>query len=219
MYFLAQKYELHEEALLAARNTFHIPMVLEDLVDKIDFMPGAYLLELWKYHESVKEELASSLLRFRRFTIPHIVEAEHSGPAPRFSPTVPIPQLEWLDGYIESLAKAPHLFDLIEFENARARHIKNGSSSVDISSQTRRALWEALTNVVHTAMEKVRGIAMTKRHRDDRYEPHAGRFNSGSREGRTNFRRLGSSVRAIVFEPTRCKYYNSIVGPGQFSCP
>ena len=219
VYFLAQKYELHEEALLAARNTLHIPMVLEDLVDKIDFMPGAYLLELWKYHESVKEELASSLLRFRRFTIPHIVEVEHSGPAPRFTPTVPIPQLEWLDGYIESLAKAPHLFDLIEFENARARHIKNGSSSVDISNQTRRALWEALTNVVHTAMEKVRGTAMTKRHRDDRYELHAGRFNSGSREGKTNFRRVGSSIRAIVFEPTRYKYYNSIIGPGQFSCP
>ena len=223
VYFLAQKYELHEEALLAARSTLRLPMTIEDLWDKIDFMPGAYLLELWKYHESVKEELASSLPEFRKFGIPDIVEAEHiSHPAPPFGAAPPTPQLElkWLDGYIESLAKAPHLFDLIEFENARAQHIKGSSSNADISSQTRRALWEVLTVVVHVAMEKVRGTAtMTKRHCNDRYEPPAGRFNSGSREGRTNVRRLGSSICATMFEPTRCKYYNSIVRPGQFPSP
>ena len=180
VYFLAQKYELHEEALLAARSTLRLPMTIEDLWDKLDFMPGAYLLELWKYHESVKEELASSLLEFRKFGLPDIVEPQHiSRPAHPSGATTPIPQLDsklkWLDGYIESLAQAPHLFDLIEFENAWAQqHIKNSSSSVDISSQTRRSLWEALTVVVHEAMEKVRGTAMTKRHRDDRYEPPAG---------------------------------------------
>ena len=47
VYFLAQKYELHEEALLATRRTLRLPMTIEDLWDKIDFMPGAYLLELW----------------------------------------------------------------------------------------------------------------------------------------------------------------------------
>ena len=226
VYFLAQKYELHEEALLAARSTLRLPMTIEDLGDKIDFMPGAYLLELWKYHESVKKELASSLLEFKKFGIPDIVEAKHIGrPAPPFAfgATTPIPplnsELKWLDVYIDSLAQAPHLFDLIEFINARAQHTKNGSLSVGISSQTMRSLWEALAVVVDATIEKVRGTSMTKRHRDDRYEPHAGRFDSGSREGRTNFRRLKSSNRAIMFEPTRCKYYNSIVGPGQFSSP
>ena len=221
VYFLAQKYELHEEALLAARSTLRLPMTIEDLGDKINFMPGAYLHELWKYHESVKEELASSLLEFRKFGIPDIVEAKHiSRPAPPFGATTPIPrlisELKWLDGYIDSLAQAPHLFDIIEFENARAQHTKNGSLSVGISSQTRRSLWEALAVVVNVAIEKVRGTSMTKRHRDDRYEPYAGRFDSGPREGRTNFRRLKSSNRAIMFEPTRCKSYNSIVGQSQF---
>ena len=219
VYFLAQKYELHEEALLAARSTLHIPMVLEDLVDKIDSVPGAYLLELWKYHESVKEELASSLLEFRKFRVPAIVEVENlSCPSSTISDLIP----QWLDGYIESLAQAPHLFDLIEFESVWERHIKDSTSKcscVYISSQTRHAFWEALTVVVDAAMEKVRGTAMTKPHRDDRYEPHAGRFDSGPREGRTDFRKPGTSTRAVVFEPTRGKYYNSIVGPSQFPAP
>ena len=216
VYFLAQKYELHEEALLAARSTLLFPMTIEDLVGKIDFMPGAYLLELWKYHESVKEKLASSL----KSGVPVIVEAEDLRcRAPPSNTSNPV--LQWIDGYIESLAQTPHLFDLVEFEDAWARHcVSSRCSCVDISSHTRRAFWKALTDVFHVAIEKVRGTAMTRPRRDDRYELHAGRFNSSPREGRrTNFRKLGPSIRAIVFEPTRCKYHNSIVGPDQFPCP
>jgi hypothetical protein len=154
VYSLAQEYELHEEALLAARSTLRLPTVMEDLGDKTDFMPGAYLLELWKYHESVKEELASSLLEFRKFGIPHIVQAGE--PSCRSTPPhTSNPILQWLDGYIESLAQTPHLFDLAEFEHARAQHIKGRSCScADISSQTIRAFWEDLTAVVNGAMEK-----------------------------------------------------------------
>ncbi|KAI9429452.1 hypothetical protein BJY52DRAFT_1219433 [Lactarius psammicola] len=65
---------------------------------------------------------------------------------------------QWLGDYVESLAQAPHLFDLIELENARARHIKNGphhcTTCSSISSQTIRAFWEALTAVVHGTIEK-----------------------------------------------------------------
>ena len=218
LYFLAQKHELQEEALVAARITLSLPMTIEDLGDKIDFMPGAYLHGLWKYHESFKVILASSL----KYGVPAIVEAEDlrcRAPPPNTSS----PILQWIDGYIESLAQTPHLFDPIEFEDAWARHIKDSYSTcscVDISNQTRHAFWDALIDVFNEAMEKVCGSAMTRRHRGDRYEPHAGRFDSsGSREGRTNFRRPGSSTRTIMFEPTRCKYYTSIVGPGQFPCP
>jgi hypothetical protein len=168
-YFLARKYELHEEALLAARSTLRLPMTFEDLGGKIDFMPGAYLLELWKYHESVKEELASSLLEFRKFGVPGIVEAKDlSCRAPPSKTKTSKLILQWLDGYIESLAQTPLLFDLIEFETAWARHIKDDSSTcscADISSQTRRAFWEALTAVVHGAMEKVRGTDVISSHR------------------------------------------------------
>src|SRR5712691_1971705 len=40
-YYLAQKYELHEEALQAAQAILKYPMNIEDLEDKLDMMPGA----------------------------------------------------------------------------------------------------------------------------------------------------------------------------------
>ncbi|KAH8977944.1 hypothetical protein EDB92DRAFT_1957179 [Lactarius akahatsu] len=66
VYFLTQKYELHQEALLAARSTLPfksrcLSMTIEDLEDKIGFMPGVYLRELWKYHERVRDNVGSSL--------------------------------------------------------------------------------------------------------------------------------------------------------------
>ena len=165
VYFLAQKYELHQEVLRAARNTLRLStMTIEDLDDKIDFMPGAYLRELWKYHERVRKDLASSLLGFRKFGLRDIAKDLHCGISP-FSTPNPIPQ--WLDDYIESLAQAPHLFDLIEFENALAHHIKSQPRRspicpcVGISSQTIRAFWVALTTVVHGTIEKVRRAGVT----------------------------------------------------------
>ena len=55
IYFLAQQYRLHREAVQAARVTLRFPMTIEGLEDKLDFpgMTGAYLHELWKYHERV----------------------------------------------------------------------------------------------------------------------------------------------------------------------
>ncbi|KAH9167976.1 hypothetical protein EDB89DRAFT_2232046 [Lactarius sanguifluus] len=149
VYFLAQKYELHQEALLAARSTLRLLMTIDDLDDKIGFMPGAYLRELWKYHERVRKDLASSLPEFRELGS----NVESCGYPPSSIPNV-MPQ--WLDDYIESLPQAPHLFDLVEFENARARHIQPHGCNIcpSISSEAIRTFWEALTAVVHRAIEK-----------------------------------------------------------------
>jgi hypothetical protein len=165
-YFLAQKYELRQETLRAARSTLRLSMTIEDLAaeDKINFMPGAYLRELWKYHELVRKDLASGLLEFRKLGAADIVKDVRCGIPPQSVPpsTTPIPIPKWLDDYIESLAQAPQLFDLIEFENALARHIKDRPQNsapcpcVGIPSQTIRAFWEALTKVVHGTIEKVR---------------------------------------------------------------
>ncbi len=79
----------------------------------------------------------------------------------------PNPILPWLDDYIESLAQAPHLFDLVEFENALARNIKDQPQRsttcpcVGIPSQTIRAFWTALTTAVHGTIEKVRRARVT----------------------------------------------------------
>jgi hypothetical protein len=177
IYFLAQKYELRQETLSAARSTLRLSMTIEELENKIDFMPGTYLCELWKYHERVRKDLASSLVEFRKSGAPKIVknlrcQALSPPRSPPGTPVVtpnptlqPIPQ--WLGDYIESLAEAPHLFDLIEFEKVRARHVKDesqrpglpgssGCACEEISNQVIRTFWDALTAVIRRITEKVR---------------------------------------------------------------
>ncbi|KAH9014705.1 hypothetical protein EDB85DRAFT_857867 [Lactarius pseudohatsudake] len=158
VYYLAQKNELRQEVLRAARCTLRRrPMVLENLEDEVDFMPGAHLHELWEYHESVKKNLASSLLEFRRSGVLDIVRNPKCGtPASGLASGTP----QWLHYYLESLAEAPHRFDLIEFESALANHIRNRPPNftpcpcMRISSQTIRSFWVALTAVVNEAMEE-----------------------------------------------------------------
>ncbi|KAI9445829.1 hypothetical protein BJY52DRAFT_1127971, partial [Lactarius psammicola] len=61
VYFLSQQHELRQEALQAARVTLRLSMVIEDLGDKLEFpgMTGAYLYELWNYHQRVRTDLKS----------------------------------------------------------------------------------------------------------------------------------------------------------------
>jgi hypothetical protein len=190
IYFLAQQYGLHREVVQAARLTLRFPMTIESLGDKLDFagMTGAYLHELWKYHKHVRSELKSALLEFINSGLPDVVKtltctSPHHGTAP--------PQ--WLYDYINSIAGAPHLFDLTEFENARASHGQSRFSSYGtcscsygscscsyggtcscfygacscstMSSQVKCSFWEALTAVVHGTLEKVRRIGVTRTHR------------------------------------------------------
>ena len=174
IYFLAREYELHQEAVQAARVTLRLPMVIEDLGDKIDFpgMTGAYLHELWKYHERVRADLKSGVLKFRNSGLPNGVKrlrCQLDASTSNDSESPP----QWLDKYIESIAEAPHLFDPIGFENDWARHIKETAarcSCLNISNQLRRAFWEALTAFVHETIEKVRraGVSMTGLHRDEK---------------------------------------------------
>ncbi|KAH9167990.1 hypothetical protein EDB89DRAFT_2100100 [Lactarius sanguifluus] len=158
VYFLAQEHALHQEALQAARVTLRLPMILEDLDDKLEFSPdmtGAYLHELWKYRQRVRADLESGVLEFRNSGLPDVMrDLRCSGP--RFSSHSYPP---WLDDYMESIPEALPLFDLIEFENTRALHIKSNTyhsrscSCIDIPSHVIRAFWEALTTVVHETIE------------------------------------------------------------------
>jgi len=160
-YALAQEYELRQEAIQAARITLRQSLTLHSLADKIDFMPGVYLRELWKYHERVRTDLESRLSEFRETGLPDDVKSlrcKHP-----YSSSQPFPQ--WLDEYINSLADKPHLFSVIELENIRTRHIKgkisrrddrsSPCSCMEISSQTICAFWDALTAVVRETIEMV----------------------------------------------------------------
>ena len=173
-YILAQQYGLHREAVQAARVTLWSPMTIEGLGDKLDFpgMTGSYLHELWKYHEQVRNELKSALLEFRNSGLPDVVKTLMC--ASRYYGTSP-PQ--WLYDYINSIAGTPHLFDLTEFENVRASHVQallsssyGACSCSTMSSQVKHTFWEALTTVVHRALEKVRRIGAITSHRDSQYK-------------------------------------------------
>ncbi|KAH9166766.1 hypothetical protein EDB89DRAFT_1857100 [Lactarius sanguifluus] len=172
VYFLAQQYELRQEAVQAARVTLRLSMTIEDLGDKLEFpgTTGAYLHELWKYHQQVRTDLKSGVLEFRKSGLPHDVEVMRC--CDPHSRTHVFPQ--WLDNYITSIAEAPHLFDPTEIEGARARHIKYNASyrqacSCADTPSVIRTFWEALTAVVHGTIEKVRIriIGVTRFHCDN----------------------------------------------------
>jgi hypothetical protein len=154
-YFLAQKYELRPEALQSARTILTYPMTIEDLVNKLDIMPGAYLYELWKYRERVRAILASDLTEFRASDASGTITDLRCTDAG--SSQIP----NWLDQYIESIGKTPSLFDSADLNIAMACHFKDWiwtegiCGCVSIPSQTIRNFWEALTSVVHGSFEKV----------------------------------------------------------------
>jgi hypothetical protein len=169
VYFLAQEYGLHQEAVQAARVTLRFPMTLEGLGDKLNFagMTGAHLHELWKYHEQVRTELKSVVLEFRNAGLPDDLKSLMCRSS-AYGTTSP----QWLYDYINSIAGTPHLFDLTEFENVLARHVQayganyGVCSCAGITSQVKRTFWEALTTVIHRTIEKVCRIGVARTHRD-----------------------------------------------------
>jgi hypothetical protein len=156
LYALAQKYGLRPEALQAAQSILKYPMTIENFYNKLDIMPGTFLYELWKYRKAVQAILASDLTEFRTSrtcgTITSLRCTELS------SSQIP----SWLDRYIESIGKAPNLFDTAELNIALARHTKDKANEqscecASIPSQTMRDFWVALASVVHGSFEKVSG--------------------------------------------------------------
>jgi hypothetical protein len=130
------------------------PITIEDFDDKLDLMPGTSLYELWKYYEAVRAILASDLTEFRGSTLYGTITGFCC--TSRSSPQIPT----WIEHYIESIGKRPHLFDLVEFNTAMSSHVKaivavKTCECAPIPSQVTRSFWEALTTVVHDSFEKV----------------------------------------------------------------
>ena len=170
VYALAQKYGLRPEALQTARTILKEWMTIEDFDNKLGTMPGASLYELWKYHERVRTILSLDLTEFRESSAHGTIKGLRC--TGLTSSRIP----RWLDQYIESIAKAPKLFDTAELNIAMARHIKDGDTvaglrlgrmgssrqtkcnsceCASISSQTIRKFWKALATVVRDSFEKV----------------------------------------------------------------
>jgi hypothetical protein len=154
IYSLAQKYGLRPEALQTAQAMLKYPMTIEDLDNKLDIMPGAYLYELWKYRERVLATLESDLTEFRTSGAHGTI----TGVLCTLLVTSQAPV--WLDDYIHSIGKTPSLFDLVEFNTIMGRHIKDKAYDAScqcayIPSQTIRDFWDALVSVVQGSFKRV----------------------------------------------------------------
>ena len=156
LYALARRYDLRPESLQAAQSILKHPMTIENFYNKLDILSDTFLYELWKYRERVRTILASDLTEFRASracgTMTGLRCTELS------SSKIP----SWLDRFIESIGKAPNLFNTAEFHLALARHTKDkadeqGCECASIPSQTIGLFWEALASVVHGSFEKVSG--------------------------------------------------------------
>jgi hypothetical protein len=161
-YSLAQKYGLRHEAVQAARLTLTFTLTIENLAGKFDVMPGAYLYGLWKYHESVKENIKSNIQEFiRSCTENTFVDLKFTCLSRRGIP-------RWLDDYLSSMITSPSSFNIIEFHKNLALHIIGKSSSwfvpgvkacascSNIPKENIHTLWTALTDFVNGNIAKVR---------------------------------------------------------------
>ena len=151
-YSLAQSYGLLEEASQGARFTLKFDLTIESLEDKLAIMPGAYLLELWKYHQRVKAKLRSDL-----------PSSGVGGVLKDFNcsqHTINRGNLYWIQLYLSAIIENPSRFDSIEFQMALARHTAGigGTtrclSCVNIPVETMRTFWTTLADTVHRCMEK-----------------------------------------------------------------
>jgi BTB/POZ domain len=156
VFSLAQRYKLRDEVLKAARITLGTSMTFDDLDGQLGIMPGAFLYELWKYHQRVRGNLLLDLLGFRMTGARGTLKDLHCLKLSSFG----IPS--WLEDYIESIRNSPSCFDLTKFHMSLTRHTSPTTtlssscpSCASISSEMIHAFWGALTAVVHNSFRRV----------------------------------------------------------------
>ena len=159
MYSLAQKHGLRQEVLQAARCTLSFSnFTIDSLDEKLQLMPGAFLHELWKYHQRVRAYLTSGLKDFIASRARAIFEGHFCRSVTSASRPVP----SWLGRYISSIGRRPHLFDLSRFYIALAGHIQSLSNHggchacATISNKIIEEFWAALSAVYRDSIIKVR---------------------------------------------------------------
>lgn len=173
-YALAQRHGLREEATQAVRLTLKFVLAIETLEDKLAIMPGAYLHELWKYHQRVQAGLRSDLpssgaaALLKGFTCSqHTITTGHP---------------YWIELYIWSIIENPSRFDPIEFQLALARHTAGVGgtiqcvSCIHISVETLRTFWTTLDAAVRRCMEKASVVYSRYRPKCPDSHPSVGRI-------------------------------------------
>ena len=164
IYSLSQKHGLRPEALRAARCTLSLScLIIEDLVkeEKLDMIQGAFLHELWKYHQRVRSNLSLDLEEFKRSNALTLLGLSPGNLSCDLLDDSGLPH--WLDCYISKIGtgRFPVFLDLTDFYMGLTKHITNGSSTDTCASCARiprnrlRVFWEALTASVHVSIAKV----------------------------------------------------------------
>ena len=164
VYALAQKHGLRTEALQAARCTLSFStMIIQDLAedDKLGLMPGAFLHELWAYHQRVRSNLTSDIEEYKASELDGIGIFEDMSCQSLADLEIPI----WLDNYVSDLGKAsvPASLNYSNFHMDFVEHSLGGHSKLgkgckscsDISPEDLSDIWENLTDVVHASIAKV----------------------------------------------------------------
>jgi hypothetical protein len=162
IYSLSLKHSLRPEALRAAEYTLSFAsLAIEDLAKEnlLHSMPGAFLHELWKYHQRVRSNLSLDLKEFKTSIALTIL----GNSSCKFSDSgVP----SWLESYISTIGthRVPAFLDLTDFHMALAEHRQTDvwdpsrecASCSDIPRESIRELWGALTAAVRGSISKVR---------------------------------------------------------------
>ena len=163
VYSLSQKHGLCSEALQAARCTLSFSsLTIQNLAveHKLDMMPGRFLHDLWKYHQSFRSNLTSDLSEFKKSS--SLTVLRDSGCETLTESGLP----HWLNNYISDIgtARVPALLDLADFHTKLVEHIEHQRSDGGCEScsgilgKKIRVIWGALTSVVHDSIVKVRLI-------------------------------------------------------------
>jgi hypothetical protein len=155
-YSLARKHGLLQEAARAAKISLAFTLTIENLEGMSNIPQGDCLHELWRYHQTVKNNLVSSVDNFRGSA----AGGTAAGLTCLALSNWGTPQ--WLDNYIVSIAWTPSCFNPTDFQTTLASHISTTRCSwcAFIPHQTMHSFWTTLTNFVNENVAKASIITM-----------------------------------------------------------
>ena len=149
VYALSQKHGLRLEALRAARCTLSFAtMTIDHLAkeNKLDVMPGAFLYELWKYHQRFRSNLITDLREFKKYSLTMPCISKYGSGL-----------LYWLNDYISKIGagNAPVSLDRFTFYKSLPG-LKTNPCLYCLNTSEESTFWGGLTAVVHNSTVKVR---------------------------------------------------------------
>ncbi|KAH8984200.1 hypothetical protein EDB86DRAFT_162988 [Lactarius hatsudake] len=153
-YSLAQKYGLRQEAVKSAELTLELSLTLRDLEGRLDIMPGAYLHELWTFHDIFRRSARSDVQDFEASSASSMLKLKCTSCGPFGIPS-------WLDCYITSCAMCAFFpRNFVEYQKDWVRHVKKTGCPYcgEISIEVIRTIWTDIDAVFRGCVKKVNNM-------------------------------------------------------------